>query len=142
MVNVDAGSTQAVTLPGASTLPPAKPATTSTPAKPVKVAGSSPVLRPGGRFETVNAFIDYTMRELTPAARSVWFILWRDTKANGQARTGQADLARRSGVSTRAVNTAIKELATAGILKVVRKGGVRSGATTYKVRSMNPRGTE
>jgi hypothetical protein len=36
-----------------------------------------------GRFQTINAFIDVTMAGLTLAERSVWLILWRDTKPTG-----------------------------------------------------------
>lgn len=113
---------------GAWMLPPLKPA----------AAGRRPE-RPAGRFAEVNAFIDFTMGGLTPAARSVWLILWRDTKPNGLARTGQADLARRAGVSDRSVRAALAELTVAGLLKVVRRGGVMAGASTYRVRATPPR---
>jgi len=98
--------------------------------------------RAPGRFQEVNGFIDYTMRFLTPAAREVWFILWRDTKSNGLARTGQADIARRAGVSERAVRSALTELKAAGVVRVVRQGRLGAGASTYRVRGVNPAGVK
>ena len=128
-MSTDAGRPTA--LPGASVLPPAAPAHTRRTARP-GVAG---------RFETINAFIDATMRGLTPAARSVWLILWRDTKPDGLARTGQADLARRAGVSDRAVRDALRELFAAGVVKLVKPGRAGAGVATYRVRGANPADT-
>jgi len=115
-------------LPGAAMLPPAE----SSPTKPRARKAT------GDRFAEINQFIDFTLANLTPAARSVWLILWRDTKPNGLARTGQADLARRAGVTERTVREALGELAEAGLMKVVKRGRVGIGPTTYRVRSVNP----
>jgi hypothetical protein len=90
------------------------------------------------RFAEINGFIDFTLADLTRAAVAVWLILWRDTKPDGLARTGQADLGRRAGMSERSVRAAIDELIGAKVLKVVRRGGVRVGASTYRVRGVNP----
>jgi hypothetical protein len=116
-------------LVGAAMLPPVE-----TPPTP-KAGGRK---RARCRFTEINEFIDFTMAKLTPAARSVWLILWRDTKPNGQARTGQKDLARRAGVSDRAVRDALVELTGVGVVKVVRKGRIGIGPSTYRVRGMNP----
>src|SRR5262249_6577276 len=86
-----------------------------------------------GRFQGINAFIDFTMAGLTPAERSVWLILWRDTKPNGLAATSQADLARRAGVSERAVRFALNELRGKGLIAVVRRGSLRRGPSSYRV---------
>ena len=96
----------------------------------------------GDRFAEINGFVDFSMANLTRGALAVWFILWRDTKPNGLAKTGQTDLARRAGMTERSVRTALTELEKAGLVKVVRRGGVRVGASTYKVRGVNPRGGE
>ena len=85
--------------------------------------------RSGGRFAEINGFVDCTLAKLTPSAVAVWLILWRDTKPNGLARTGQADLARRAGVTERAVRKALVELIAAKLLKVVRRGRVGSDAS-------------
>src|SRR5689334_18002556 len=106
--------------------------------------GATPPPRPAarkrarGRFAEVNGFIDYTLATLTPTAAAVWMILWRDTKPDGMARTGQADLARRAGKTDRAVRKALAELAAAGLLKVVRRGRAGVGPSTYRVRGVNP----
>lgn len=94
--------------------------------------------RARGRFAEVNGFIDYTLATLTPSAVAVWLVLWRDTKPDGLARTGQVDIARRAGVTDRTVRQALRELTEAGLVKVVRKGRLGSGPSTYRVRGVNP----
>lgn len=116
-------------LPGASVLPPL-----ATP----PAARAAARRRTGDRFAEINGFIDHTMRTLTPAARSVWFILWRDTKPDGLARAGQTHLARRAGVSDRAVRDALKELLAAGVVKLVSQGRAGVGVSVYRVRGVNP----
>src|SRR5262245_50878771 len=91
-----------------------------------------------GRFAEVNGFIDYTLANLSRSAVAVWLILWRDTKPNGLARTGQTDLARRAGVSDRAVRKALAALSSAGLVKVIRQGRAGAGPSTYRVRGVNP----
>src|SRR5262245_56041422 len=89
--------------------PPLDPATARQPdAAERGKAKAKPATRE--RFQVINAFIDATMGTLTPAERSVWLILWRDTKPNGLAETSQVDLARRAGVSDRAVRSALDAL--------------------------------
>jgi hypothetical protein len=86
-----------------------------------------------GRFLCINAFIDATMGGLTPAERSVWFILWRDTKPSGLAETSQASLARRAGVSDRSIRTALRRLERMGLITIIRRGSLRRGASIYRV---------
>jgi hypothetical protein len=86
-----------------------------------------------GRFQCINAFIDATMAELTLAERSTWFILWRDTKPNGLAETSQASIARRAGVSDRAVRKALARLTRLGLVGVIRRGSLRRGPSSYRV---------
>lgn len=85
-----------------------------------------------GRFEQVNGFADFTLPGLDRAQIAVWLILWRDTKA-GIARTSQADLARRAGTTTRTVERAVRRLIRAGLLTVVRRGGLGRGPSSYRV---------
>ena len=103
-------------------------------------ASSAPAVRAtrygrAARFAVYNAFIDVTMRSLTGAEVKVWFVLFRDTKATGTARTGQGDIARRAGLSVRAVKLAVKSLADKGLIRVVRRGGMRSGPSVYMVHA-------
>ncbi len=85
------------------------------------------------RFQTINAFLDVTMARLTLAERSVWLLLWRDTKPNGVAETSQADLGRRAGITDRAVRKALRTLCRLGLVNVVRRGSLRRGASVYRV---------
>jgi len=85
-----------------------------------------------GRFAVLNNFVDFSLHELTRACLAVWLILYRDTK-DGTARTSQADIARRAGISVRAVRTAIRRLESLGLLTVVYLGGLNRGVSRYRV---------
>jgi DNA-binding GntR family transcriptional regulator len=62
--------------------------------------------------------------------------LFRDTKAaTGTARTGQADIARRAGLSRRGVQVALDKLAAKGLVRLVRRGRLNAGPSTYRVHS-------
>ena len=133
MSNVPHG--KGMPLPGAGMLPPIEP----TPTTPQVEDKKQKV----DRFAQINGFIDYTMARLTPSARAVWLILWRDTKtATGHARTSQAHLARRAMVSDRAVRTAIKHLCSVGLLEVLQQGRLGKGPSTYQVIWVPPNSSE
>jgi predicted DNA-binding transcriptional regulator len=102
-----------------------------------KAKGKAGGRRAGERFATLNAFVDFTLAELPRNEIAVWLILYRDTK-NGTARTSQADLGRRAGVSDRTVRRAIDRLRRRGLLKVTYRGGIGRGASTYRVRPLIP----
>ena len=86
------------------------------------------------RWGMFNAFVDSAMRDLTRAETAVWLALFRDTKREtGLARTSQTDLARRSGCSVRAVQSAVPLLQEKGFLKVERRGRINAGPSTYRV---------
>jgi len=100
----------------------------------------APAVRPGRRtrserFAALNAFVDFGIAdaELTPAEVLVWLVLFRDTKAEGTARTGQADIARRAGLSVRGVKLAVRGLKAKGMVRVVRRGQLNAGPSTYRV---------
>jgi len=110
-------------------------------------AGSTPTPTPKsaarkqsrGRFGEINGFIDYTLASLTRSEVVVWLVLFRDTKANwGNAQTGQGDIARRAGLSTRGVRKALVGLIGKGLVRVVRPGRIGVGPSTYRVRGVNP----
>src|SRR5262245_1848166 len=61
---------------------------------------------------------------VTPAERSVWLILWRDTKPSGLAKTSQMSMARRAGVSDRSIRAALRGLEHKGLITVVRRGSL------------------
>jgi hypothetical protein len=85
------------------------------------------------RFATLNAFVDMGMAGLTRAEVKVWLILFRDTKANGTARTGQRDIARRAGLKPRMVRYALASLEAKGMLQTVRRGRLNEGPSIYRV---------
>ncbi|MEQ8209399.1 MAG: helix-turn-helix domain-containing protein [Lacipirellulaceae bacterium] len=88
--------------------------------------------RAANRFATLNQFIDETLATLCRGDIAVWMILYRDTR-NGTARTSQADIARRGGLSVRGAAKAIKRLEKRGLLRVVYQGGLNRGSSRYSV---------
>jgi CRP-like cAMP-binding protein len=85
------------------------------------------------RFAVLNAFVDFGVAKLTGAEVKVWLILFRDTKANGLARTGQADIARRSRINVRTVRRVLAALEAKGMVSLVRRGRLNAGPSTYRV---------
>lgn len=90
------------------------------------------------RFAALNAFTDCTLADLTRGEVAVWLILFRDTKANGIARTGQTDLARRAGLKPRMVRYVLASLEAKGMVRVVHRGRLNAGPSSYRV---HPTGT-
>ncbi len=90
----------------------------------------------GARWGHLNGFVDVTLRDLTPAEVRVWLVLFRDTKPDGTARTGQTDIAARTGLSVRMVKKALKKLIGRDIVKVLLRGRLNSGPSVYKVRGV------
>lgn len=86
------------------------------------------------RFADLNAFVDFGIADadLTPAEALVWLVLFRDTKADGTARTAQADIARRTGLDVRTVRRAVAALETKGMLRTVRRGRLNAGPSVYR----------
>lgn len=108
-------------------------------AEPSTPPPSKKARRPGRnrseRFAVLNAFVDASLSGLTGAEVKAWLILFRDTKANGLARTGQADIARRAGLSRRGVQVALDKLAARGLLRIVHRGRLNAGPSAYRVKS-------
>lgn len=121
-----------LTLQGCDVLPPmtAGPASSPLPRR----GDRSKAKRAAGRFAILNAFLDATLRHLTRTEAAVWLLLFRDTKAEGLARTGQADLAKRAGCNVGTVKRALAKLADRGLLIVVRRGRIGAGPSIYRLR--------
>jgi len=85
------------------------------------------------RFQTLNAFVDITMRDLTLSEKVVWFVLYRDVR-NGVVTVSQTDLATRSGLTQSTVCLAIQKLVKRDLVLVVAQGGFRKGLSTYRIR--------
>jgi DNA-binding MarR family transcriptional regulator len=85
------------------------------------------------RFETLNAFVDSGMSDLSRAELAVWLILYRDTKRDGTARASLDDLARRGGMNRQTASRAVGRLARRNMLQVIRRGGLNRGPSAYRV---------
>jgi DNA-binding MarR family transcriptional regulator len=85
------------------------------------------------RFEMLNAFVDSGMADLSRAELTVWLILFRDTKRDGTARASLDDLARRGGIDRQTASRAVGRLARRNMLQVMRRGGINSGPSAYRV---------
>jgi hypothetical protein len=85
------------------------------------------------RFETLNAFVDTGMADLSRAELAVWLILYRDTQRNGVARASLDDLARRGGMNRQSASRAIGRLKRRSMLQVIWRGGLNSGPSSYRV---------
>lgn len=85
------------------------------------------------RFAVLNALADFSLAGLTGAETKVWVLLYRDTKGDGTARTGQTDLARRAGLTVRGVQKVLDSLTRKGLLRVVRRGRLNAGPSVYRV---------
>ena len=85
------------------------------------------------RFETINTFVDISMRGLSGRAALAWVVLWRDTKPNGLARTGVTDLARRMGCSAATAKRSLAELRTRKLIEVADRGRLGGGPSSYRL---------
>ena len=101
---------------------------------PTPRAAKKPPRRRADRFGTLNTFTDVSLPALKESDVKVWLILFRDTKAaTRSARTGQADIGRRAGLTVRGVQKAVARLEGLGLLRVVRRGRLHAGPSVYRV---------
>ncbi len=89
----------------------------------------------GERFAILNTFVDFALAELSRAEIAVWLLLYRDTR-EGTARTSYDDLARRAGLNRRNVGRAVRRLEGRGLVKIIHRGGLGRGVSSYRVRGM------
>lgn len=85
------------------------------------------------RFKTLNAFVDFTMKDLTPSESLVWFVIYREIR-DGVATVAQSDIARRTGLTQGTVSLAVRRLTKRGLVRIVHQGGFRKGLSSYRVR--------
>lgn len=102
---------------------------------PKKQSHKQPNVAASQRFKALNTFIDFTMQDLKRADIVVWLTLFRDSR-EGVSRTSQADIARRGGLSVRAVSTAVAKLIDLKLLKVTHLGGLNKGPSSYQVQPL------
>jgi hypothetical protein len=106
---------------------PRQPAVRGPRRRPKPSTGQAP-----GRFQTLNTFVDGTLRGLNRSDMAAWLVLYRDCR-DGIARTSLADMARRGGMDVRTASRAIRRLRKRGLVEVVRTGGLNRGPSTYRV---------
>jgi hypothetical protein len=84
-------------------------------------------------FETLNAFADLGLRELSRSEGFAYFLLLRDTRPAGTARTSFDSIAERAGISRRQAIRAVQSLVKRGGVEVIKRGGWGKGPSTYCV---------
>jgi hypothetical protein len=89
----------------------------------------------GDKWIVLNAWVDVSIRDLSRAEIVTWLILFRDER-EGISKTSQTDIARRGGLSSRSVATAVSSLLKKRLIKLIRRGGLRQGPSVYKVKSL------
>ncbi len=133
--------TQPKALAGCQVMPPLKPAAPSGAGKAPRSLGTQSDRGQGqakGRWQDLNAFVDGTMRHIDGTSAKVWFALFRDARSNGIAKASNADLARRTGMSVRSVFNARRRLLGLGLIELVRRGSLATGASVYRVFALIP----
>lgn len=105
-----------------------------------RAGGKPAVRRPGppqadvGRWRTLNTFVDAALADCkTRAEICVWLVLFRDVKPGGLARVGMTDIARRAGLSRRAVVAAINGLKRRRLIEVVCRGSIHGLPNAYRI---------
>lgn len=93
------------------------------------------------RFHVLNDFVDGQMRDVSDAAAKAWFVLYRDTKPDGLAKTGLSDMATRMGCSVSTAKRAVRELRVRGLVTRVQKGAPGRGPNVYRVHGKPVRGS-
>lgn len=86
------------------------------------------------RWATLNGFVDHVL-PLLPKGSSVaaWLVLYRHANRQNQVAMGAGRLADLLGVDRRTAQRGIQDLKDSGAIKIIRKGGMRSGSNTYQL---------
>ncbi len=130
-------------LPGCSVLPPMEPPSNGSQhaSNGTKPKGKLNRRHTADRFAVLNAFADCGARLVDTTAQACWWIIYRETKPDGLARVSQSRVAECVGVSRLTATRALGRLERAGLLTIVRRGGLREGTSTYRVHGM-PKGSK
>jgi hypothetical protein len=98
--------------------------------------------KPAGRLtrkiKALNQFIDYSGPELDHVEFRIWMILFRHA-TDGIVTRSHGLLAKDMSVSARTVQRAIGRLIEKKLVRVVQRGGLHVGASTYGLGSRNRR---
>jgi len=97
-----------------------------------RVRSTTPKRESQGRFQVLNNFVDFSLRELTRNELAVWLILYRHTR-DGIARYAQTAIAKQAGISDRTVRRIVPKLEEHGLLKVAHRGSAFTGPSVYQI---------
>lgn len=124
-------------LPGCTVLPPMDDGRRRPePTQRDEAKGKAARRAAGDRFAVANAFADYGARLVDTTAQSCWWIVWRETKPDGLARVSFGRIAECIGMERRTAVRAVGRLTKAGLLTVVRRGGMREGPSVYRAHGV------
>lgn len=88
-----------------------------------------------GRFAVLNSFADVGAKTVDTTAQACWWILFRETR-EGVATVSHSRIGKCIGMSRHTAMRAIKRLEMAGLLTVVRHGGLNRGPSTYRLHPL------
>lgn len=88
------------------------------------------------RWATLNTFVDAVLANASESEVRVWLVIYRDVKPGGLARVGMTDIARRAGLTRRAVVNAINGLKARRLIEVVTRGSINGTPNAYRL--LNP----
>ena len=85
------------------------------------------------RFLWINEFIDGTVRRLRPVDALCWLVLWRHANGRHRATVAYSVIADALNVSQRTAIRSVDRLKQAGLVRIERRGGLRTGPNQYLI---------
>jgi hypothetical protein len=92
----------------------------------------------GDRWAVLNAFVDVALAKASEAELRVWLVLYREVRPGGLARAGMTDIARRAGMTRRAVVKGINGLKRHGLIEVAARGSINGTPNSYRLLNPKP----
>lgn len=91
--------------------------------------------RHGDRFKVLNDFCDISARLVDTTAQACWLQVYSEER-DGRARISHEQIAHKLGVTRVTVSRALKRLEKAGLVEVLKRGGLHKGMSTYRVHGV------
>ena len=93
--------------------------------------------RPTGRWWGVlAAYVGHGMQRVSPPASCVWLVLFRNSR-DGEVTISREKIANITGLSGRYVGRKLRELESAGMLRVEVRGRKNSGPSRYRLLTIS-----
>jgi hypothetical protein len=91
------------------------------------------------RWESFNAFCDFGAVEakLSPAAAWVWFVIFRHAR-DGVAAVSVGQVQESTGLCRATVLRAMKDMKTAGLIRMIERGCSAGRPSRYRIRPFVP----